>query len=119
MAKVHPESIKIKVGGETWEMFLGPAAFRLAKLQHGIEFKQSLFADPPIDLHAQFAYIGCLPNSDFDMDEVEFQKALARSDARDVYKKVGQAIDRMMASLSGEDEEESGDPTAGNGAEGE
>lgn len=115
MPKTHPESIKIKVGGTTWEMFLGPAAFRLAKLQHGIEFKQSLFADPPIDLHAQFAYIGCLPNEDFDMDEIAFQKALARSDAGAVYKQVGIAIDRMMEALTGGEEDD--EPGNGSGEE--
>jgi hypothetical protein len=67
----HPEAVLVELGGKTRRLKLGPAAFRLAKMRHGVSISTAELSTPSLDVLAQLVWVGLLPNEpDLKEDDV-------------------------------------------------
>lgn len=107
----HPEAIPVRVGDKTYNLRLGPAAFRLAELKHGLTFTVEELGSPTMATLARMAYVGCLVD-DPKLKEADFLVAMADSDEGAILSAVGKALERMTKGLSaiGGSDEGNGEP---------
>ena len=95
----HPEVASVLIGGKQRNIKLGPAAFRLARMKHGIHITNEELTAPNLDTLALMAYVGCLPD-DRDLEEEEFMVLMANSNEGEILAAVGKSLARMTEGLS-------------------
>lgn len=113
MKDSHPEVLEVEVGEKTYKVKLGPAAFRIAQLKHGVEFSYSDLQSPTPATLARLAYVGCLVDQP-KLKEIDFLLAMAQSDEGAILRTTMKALSRMSEGLSAA----TGD-SSGNGKPGE
>lgn len=95
----HPEVITITVGDNDHNLKIGPAAFRIAELKHGMTFTVEDLSSPTFAMLARIAYVGCLVDNP-KLKEEDFLVGMANSDEGAILAAVGRALRRMTDGLS-------------------
>ena len=96
----HPEAITIHLGDRDRRLKLGPAAFRLAALKHGVELTTEQLSNPTIGVFAQLVWVGLLPDEP-DLEELTVLSWLGASDNEgEAMAQVGVALERMTDNLA-------------------
>ena len=97
MDQNHPDAIVVTLGGEARRLRLGPAAFRLAQRDHGVEFSLSDFGEAalsPAKL-ALLVWVGLLPDNRDLQEDTVIDWLLDADDEEEVLGKVFTAVLRM------------------------
>ena len=97
----HPEVIAVELGGKSRRLKLGPAAFRLARIKHGVALSIADLQNISPDLLAQVVWIGLLPDEP-DLSEEQVLLWMSADDEQEWAAVAGamRALGRMTDGLS-------------------